>query len=176
MTEPIEETYFNWLCAQVLRVNVPTPSLTFSHLLQLLHRTEFTWSVAGDDNRAEDGLELRYSFLTESHVFPDSVWSSLSCSLFEMLLAFSYRAEFETNMLARDWFWIFMTNLGLSEANDASYTSDADILNVLNCFVWRTYRKNGSGGLFPMNHTRHDQRRLELWYQFFEYLEDQNLV
>ena len=64
MEEPIENLYFNWLYTKVSDVKNQTPTTKFDRLLILLHRTEFVWLLSGDDNRAEDGRDLRIEFLT----------------------------------------------------------------------------------------------------------------
>ena len=59
MDEPIESLYFNWLVAKVTDPHARTPSQTHWKLLRELHSNEFVWHVARDDNRAEDGVNLR---------------------------------------------------------------------------------------------------------------------
>jgi hypothetical protein len=176
MNEPIENLYFNWLYSKVASTEVPTPSLTYLKLFRLLHTSEFVWLVSGDDNRAEDGLELRKQFLRESFIKHETPWIEIECSVLEMLIAFSKRAEFQTDLTAREWFWIFLVNLGLSELNDAASRIDQTVSDVLDVFVWRTYNFDGAGGMFPINNPRRDQRKLEIWYQFCDYLIDQELV
>ena len=174
MNEPLENLYFNWLCAKVMRVENPTPSLTYWDLLRALHGTEFVWLLSGDDNRAADGVELRVEFLIAADIPDHSDWRSQPCGLLEMLIALSRRAEFQSDISAYTWFWEFIENLGLGDCNDAACCSSEDINDVLYQLVWRTYEPNGQGGLFPMEHPKHDQTKVELWYQFFEYLADQN--
>lgn len=173
MNEPIESTYFNWLCAKVMQIENPTPSLTYWNLLRELHNTEFVWLLSGDDNRAEDGLDLRPEFLTASFLKRDSFWENVGCSVLEMLIALARRAEFETDIPAKDWFWTFIDNLGLLDFNDASDENPEIIKEILFRFIWRTYEYNGVGGLFPLRNPEHDQRKVEIWYQFAEYLTDQ---
>lgn len=175
MDEPIEEVYFNWLCAKVMAVKAPTPSLTFWKLFRTLHNTEFVWLVPNDDNRCEDGIDLRHEFLNMYTPDHHPEWLKIGCSIFEMLIAFARRAEFDTDQSAKEWFWIFLENLGLSEFNDAY---DIDMLvvdDILQRFVWRTYDFDGTGGLFPLRNPSHDQRKVELWYQFSEYLVEQEV-
>ncbi len=93
MTEPLENLYFNWLCAKVIHVENPTPSLTYWKLFRELHNFEYVWLISGDDNRAEDGLELRTEFLMEVNLPDDPVWSGVGCSVFEMLIAFSRKCQ-----------------------------------------------------------------------------------
>lgn len=174
MDEPLENLYFNWLCAKVIYVEVPTPSLTFWMLFRKLYSTEYVWLLSGDDNRVEDGLELREEFLTESHIQDDPSWRASACSVFEMLIAFARKAEFNAGETPTFWFWHFLNNLELGEANDASDMSDNDVEQILYNFIWRMYDESGHGGLFPMSNPEHNQKEVEVWYQFCEYLIDIN--
>jgi hypothetical protein len=175
MEEPIENLYFNWLCAKVNRVEVPTPSLTYVKLLRKLFNTEFVWIVSGDDNRVEDGLELRDEFVVETGLeeHSEAPFFDLGCSVLEMLIAFSRRAEFNAGETPQFWFWLMMDNLEISFANDSAYR-EAPVDRRLYNFIWRLYNKNGQGGLFPLQLAPEDQKQVEIWYQFCEWLEDVN--
>jgi len=175
MSEPLEHAYFNWLCAKVVSINTPNPF--YFKMLRVLHNTEFVWVVPGDSHRAEDGLELRYSFLRESGLEEDPEWRALGCSVFEMLVAFSRRCWFQTEIDPKTWFWEFMQNLGLDEMPDSTNPDPVRISNILERFIWRTYQNNGNqGGLFPIRKAKRDQRDVELWYQFFDYLESTDRI
>lgn len=173
--EPIEHSYFNWLCSHVQkRLAISTPSLTHYRLLKQLHQTEYVWLIVGDDNRVEDGVELRLSFLDDTNVEIEQEWFYSGCSVLEMLIAFSKRAEFNTELDSYFWFWHFLENLNLSEYNDCN-DYDFDIVNtILNRFIYREYEPEGFGGLFPMLNPKKDQTKVEIWYQFFEYLNDED--
>ena len=176
MDEPIEELYFKWLYSKVASVEVPTPSLTHWTLLRDLHSIEFVWLVNGDDNRAGDGLDLRGQFLHQSYLPSSSEWMNIGCSVLEMFIGFTRRAEFQTDINARDWFWIFMRNLKLDDLNDAvsdEFNISEIVADVLDQFLWRTYRETGEGGLFPLQEPHQDQRSVELWYQFNYWLDEQ---
>jgi hypothetical protein len=175
LNEPIEEVYFNWLYFKVAYEMNPTPSLTFYTLLRDLHSTEFVWLLSGDDNRAQDGLDIRREFLRESFLGQDSHWMNIGCSVLEMLISLSRKAEFETELTARQWFWIFMTNLELSELSDAQSNISSRVSEILDVFVWRTYQSNGVGGAFPLKQARDDQRQVEIWYQFYAYLNENDI-
>lgn len=168
--EPIEEVYFNWLYSKVASVENPTPSLTYLKLLRQLHQTEFVWIISGDDNRAEDGLELRREFLNQSRMQYDRSWMLVGCSVLEMLVAFAKRAQWETDIPTREWFWIFLQNLHLDGFNDSLEGFGQEVASILDCFIWRTYDHNGNGGMLPLNFSLHDQRKVEIWYQFEEFL------
>ena len=174
MVEPLENLYFNWLCAKVAHVEVPTPSLTYWDLFRHLYTTEFVWLVHGDANRLADGLELRHEFLVEAHLGEERGWRETPCSVLETMIAFARHAEFTAGESVSFWFWRFVENLGLIEANDASDISVEEIETILDDFVWRKYDENGRGGLFPLEHTTKNQREVEIWYQFNEYLVDQD--
>lgn len=175
MLEPLENLYFNWLYAKVHTLKTPTPSLRYDILFQTLHKIEFTWFIPGDDNRAEDGKELRREFLLMGD-FPDDIeWRTLvPCSVFEMLIAFSRRAERNTGTNAKDWFWEFLSNLNLDGADDASGVEPGEIEDTIELMLWRNYRGDGDGGLFPLREPTRDQTKIEIWHQFCDYLVDQN--
>lgn len=172
MREPIENEYFNWLCAKVL----DTRGTMYRELLKLLYSTPFVWSIFGDKNRAEDGLELRLDFLREAQWEPDPLWLEQECSVLEVFIAFSNRAAFQTDIPAKDWFWEFMTNLELNEFRWMTRGQSRNVENTLNIFMSRNYDPNGQGGMFPMRWPNHDQREVEIWYQFNEYLDDRGLL
>ena len=177
MDEPIEEVYFNWLYSKVASIDVsPTPSITYLTLMRDLHASEFIWLLSGDDNRAEEGLDLRTEFFRESFMDQDPPWMSIPCSVLEMLIAFSRRASFETELSSREWFWIFLENLELSELSDNNLCISDVVNERLDPFIWRTYDPHGIGGMFPLDNPKHDQSQLELWYQFCEYVVDKDIL
>lgn len=171
MIEPIENLYFNWLCT---KVTDPRSKLYYD-LLGILHRTEYVWTVYMDENRAHDGLELRNDFYFQTGVEQDLVWESQPCSLLEFFIAFAKRASFQTDFTIRSWFWEFMNNLKLDEYRQVLNSDIKDIDDILYTFVWRQYAINGIGGMFPLRNSYNDQRQVEIWYQFSEYIQDRGL-
>lgn len=173
MTERLEDVYFEWLCSKVLDRNSPR---LYRRLLMILHNTEFIVEVPADRHRAADGVELRQDFMRESYLPRDPLWEELPCSIFELLVAFAQRAAFLTDWPEKKWFWEMMTNLGLDQFRQVSKSDEPIIKEILDIFVTRSYDRFGRGGLFPMNSTRNDQRQIEIYYQFCEYLEYLQLV
>lgn len=171
MSEPIENLYFNWLCAKVTHVKVPTPSNTHWKLLRKLHTTEYVFVLPNDKNRADDGVELRLDFLREARVRDEEPWHHEPCSVLEMLIAFAYRAAFQFDEVTpQEWFWLFLKNMGLADFVDSHYR-EGKATDILERFVWRTYASNGVGGsIFPMRDPPQDQRQVEIWYQLFDYM------
>jgi hypothetical protein len=174
MREPLESAYFNWLCAKVLDRN----SRMYHDLLAFLHRTEFVWmeEVPADQHRAADGIQLRADFCRETHTPKDPIWFQQPCSVFEAFYAFAKRASFQTDIPIRNWFWEFIENLQLDQFRQVSNGDYRIIQNVVDNFMWRRYDQRGNGGLFPMRIAKQDQREVEIWYQFCDYVEDRGLI
>ncbi len=172
MAEPLEEQYFVWLYRQVASVRARNPTRTYWSFIRLLHQKEFDWSVPNDDNRVEDGRDLRYEFASEHGFVLDEDWASLKCSMLEMLIALSRRLSFEAEGETRGWFWELVKNIGLDDYND-NYIQGCDtqlVIFALNRVIDREYEADGHGGLFPLNDSREDQREIELWNQASLYL------
>lgn len=177
MNGPIDESYLQWLYAQSGFTDSLNPSRTNWSLALQLHKKEFVWLVPNDDNRAADGRALRLLFLQENKIRePDPGWLNAGCSMLEMLIGLSLRLHFITSEAPSDWFWKLLENIGIdiSASNDRRWSAglEAEIDNILNRVIWRTYSTNGEGGLFPLPNTDRDQRHVEIWYQMSEYLVD----
>lgn len=174
MSAALDELYFDWLYRKVARSRAKTnPRLNHRNLLHILYTKEFVWLIPNDDNRVEDGKDLRYEFLTaqELHVRPeDRHWLELGCSMLEMLIALAKRFAFEAEGTTKERFWQMLENIGLAEINDSVDISREEVEQVLDRVIWRTYNYNGGGGLFPLVHAERDQRKVELWYQLSAYV------
>lgn len=168
--EPLDELYFKWLYSQVGSVRT-SRSRTYWKLLRQLYTKEFVWIIPNDDNRAEDGRDLRYEFIEDQQLDDvDSNWLGLGCSMLEMLIGLSRRLAFEAEGRPRDWFWHLIKTLGLDDYTDNTDFPYDKVDDVLNRVIWRTYSRNGNGGLFPLHKTTKDQRDVEIWYQLSAYL------
>lgn len=178
MDEPLEERYFQWLYSQIGSVKQRNRARTYWRLAKQLHDTEFVWFVPNDDNRAEDGKELRYEFLHHEGTPIGSVdihWREYGCSMLEMLIALSRRLSFNAEGEPLEWFWILVDkHLGI-RFNDREWSVDAEteVLDTLEVLNWRKYKPSGEGGLFPLQHPNKDQRKVEIWYQMSAYLIEQ---
>lgn len=169
----LDDGYFEWLYSFVGAVRNRNPSRSYWSLLKKLYSTPFHWFVPNDDNRAEDGKELRSEYVwSEEIIQVDQDWLDLECSIFEMLIALSRRLEFESSTSSEEWFWILLENLGIAKYNDKVYTKEIDqkVGKVLDKLNSRKYARNGEGGLFPLKNATKDQRKVELWYQMSSYL------
>ena len=173
MSQPLDDRYFEWLYSLVAAVRNRNPVRSHWRLMRQLYVKEFVWLIPNDDNRAEDGKELRYEFINEQGIDEvDQAWLDLGCSVLEMMIALARRAAFESDDEVVEWFWRFIFNLGLNDHTDIAYNSatEREVDNVLDTVIFRTYDADGLGGLFPLTHPRQDQRKVELWYQLAAYL------
>lgn len=173
MNEAVENAYFNWLCHKVIDTRFTEPSQTYWNLFRAMFGTEFVWTVAMDENRAVDGKDLRKEFILVADIPDNPEWrEGTPCSVLEMLVAFSIRAEGMTDIPYRELFWEFVGNLGLEDYHDACELDTQEImsLQLLDTFIWRTYDYFGRGGICPITHPSKDQRTVDIWYQFCEYV------
>lgn len=170
MSGTLDDQYLPWLYGQVAEVKTRRSSRTYWDLFRQLYSTEFVWFVPNDDNRAEDGRELRSEWAAQEGVGYDPDWLSLGCSFLEMLIGLSRRLTFEAEGDTSAWFWHLINNLELTGFHDRSNFNPQDVDDVTATVIWRTYDEDGNGGLFPLRQPSGDQRKVELWYQLSEYL------
>jgi hypothetical protein len=170
VTEYLDDLYLSWLYSQVGDVKERNQALTYWNLLRQMHSIEFIWLVPNDDNRLQDGRQLRFEFMSEQGVQKVPDWLDRGCSFLEMLVGLSRRLAFEADGHPSTWFWHLISNLGLQTCTD-QFPYDQDEVNErINRVIWRTYDRNGNGGLFPLRRARKDQRNVEIWYQMSAYL------
>ena len=161
MNAQLDEAYFTWLYAHI---DVGEDRWK---LARQLYKKEFVWLIQNDDNRALDGLVLRYEFVDLYPLLPiDLEWLDMGCSMLEMLVALSDRAAFLGEGTPQQWFWEMMENLAIY----SDEPSEELIEEALDKVIWRTYNYDGEGGLFPLENPVKDQRKVEIWYQLNSYL------
>lgn len=170
---PLDEAYLSWLYYQVGPVRSKNRNRTHWSLVRALFKKEFVWNVANDDNRVADGRNLRREFLSDHMVSPrevDPLWLELGCSFLEMLIVVARDFSFESDHPVDECFWEMVENLGLRQYTDARRFPEDRVDEVLDTVIWRRYRPDGVGGLFPLLRAREDQTRVEIWYQLNAYL------
>lgn len=179
MNATLDELYLTWLYSLVGDVESKRPSRTYWSLLSQLFCKEFVWLVPNDDNRLEDGRDLRYEFRDTYEIEEiDPDWMSLGCSFLELLIGLSRRLSFEAEGEPRVWFWHLLEVLDLYQYNDNNYNKGLiyeRIEDILDTVIWRTYDRDGKGGLFPLRNPEKDQRHVEIWYQMNAYLIEHGL-
>lgn len=168
MSSGLDSEYLTWLESQVpVRSN---KRRSYSRLLEQMYCKEFAWFVPNDDNRAEDGRDLRLRFRDETDTKLDSDWANLGCSMLELVLSLAGHLSFELGGGVDRWFWQLIDNIGLANCTDDSPFLPEAVDNALERVIWRTYHRDGRGGLFPLKEASEDQREVELWYQLSAYV------
>lgn len=153
--------YFEWLVGQI-----HTPK-SYQQLFRIMHRTEFHWLVANDDNRIGDALELRHEFLNGRAPRGQDG----PASVLEVLVALSRRLAFIEGSEPEDCAWQLIKNLRLQRYEDPlSAVKVNHIKEILETLIWRNYELSGLGGFFPLRHADRDQRKVEIWYQMNAYV------
>lgn len=171
--DELTNEYFEWMYQLVTN-----SSMSYRKLLFRLYKIDFTYILPMDENREEDGINLRYRFAYEKAYEDEIVAVYLDnrpCSVLEMMIALAIRCE--DNIMANpefgdrtgQWFWIMIKNLGLETMTDFNFSKNRVDLAISN-FLKRDYEKNGKGGLFVVDECSNDFRDMEIWYQMCWYL------
>lgn len=152
--------------------------MSYSSLLYQLYGKPFRWFVDHDDNREADGQELREEYESTFGIEGQVLQLNADASMLEILISLSDHLAFATEDPAADWFWKLIENLELKHYRDSNYGHQAEdeVDRCLETVLNRTYSEDGVGGIFPLRTTRHDQRRIELWYQMQAYLLEGDVV
>ena len=143
----------------------------YTELLDILATTPYEYIVPRDENRLEDGANLRWQYQYYGHInmnFPDEV------SVLEVLVALCdragcYRDPEDIGNPAGYLFWHIIENLGLMGMTDSSinYTRVYDVLDD-----WMTGNYDcQNGGIFCIPGYKGDITKLELWLQMDLYLD-----
>lgn len=152
----------------------------YSILFDILYDTEFTWKLPEDERRASAGRYLRERFEAMEHLSCRDEWTEWPCSFLEMLVALAYSMESilynpEYGESTYIWFWTLMENLGLAALDDDMMLGSPQkqyryVDAVCRQVCERTYDRYGHGGLFPLNSSPEDQRKVEIWFQMQSYI------
>ena len=173
--ERINDEYFEYLC-ELVDTNRYAKQVSYRKLLMHLHNIEFTWFVPHDDNRADDGIQLRRGFAMDRDDMSLLQYIGGPCSVLEMMVALAVRCEktIMDNALMGDrtgqWFWGMIHNLGLSSMRDSNFNRDR-VDDVIARLLNREYEPDGRGGLFTVKNCTYDMRRVEIWCQLSWYLD-----
>lgn len=169
----INNEYFEYLY-ELIDAKRFSKRVAYRKLLMHLHDIEFTWFVPFDDNRADDGIQLRRRFALARNDMTVVDYLLGPCSVLEMMVALAVRCETfmdDTSYGDRtgQWFWGMIHNLGLSPMIDSKF--DRDFVNeVIARLLNREYEPDGTGGLFTIRNCDRDLRTVEIWRQLSWYL------
>lgn len=170
----VNADYFEWMY-DIVCYNRFGKGMTYRKLLTFLHDTEFVYFVPYDENRAVEGIALRYRFCV-IHNCPELEWCLTGpCSVLEMMVALAIRCE-ENLMDDPDkgdrtgqWFWNMIINMGLGSMNDTNF-NEWLVNDVVSRFLNREYDPDGRGGLFRVKGWNRDMRTAEIWHQLMAYI------
>lgn len=175
----IVNEYFEWMYHLVCNEEKYN-KLSYRKLLYFLHSVNYIPRLEMDDNRRIDGIDFRYRFGYENGYSDEYIKRFLDtkeCSVFEMMIALSFRVEeqimsntFYGNRIGQ-WFWGMIVNLGLGQMDDSKFNPDY-CHKVIDRFLSRKYDFNGRGGLFIVNNPKCDMRDVDIWCQFMWYLNE----
>lgn len=171
----LNNAYFDWM----YRLAFPGQNdISYRRLLAYLNNATFYPVIPMDENRAQDGIDLRYRFGHERHYADAEIAcliDSKPCSVLEMMVALAIRIE-ETIMANSElgdrthvWFFEMIESLGCADMTDEKFDRrrvNDIIVNLLD----RNYSRDGRGGLFTIPHSPRDLRTAEIWYQANWYL------
>lgn len=160
----LDYEYYEWLVSQI---HIPTGK-TYGDLFERMHNLEFVWTVPNDDNRVQDGIDLRAEFLEETG---GRKLNLTVVTFLEVLVALSRRVAFTAGGNAEQWAWRLIKNIRLHKMSDPLDGTRVLVVNdILDAVIWRTYHPDGRGGFFPLNNPSEDQTKVEIWYQMNAYV------
>ena len=152
----------------------------YEYLLNALNSSMFYFSIPMDENRMQDGIDLRYRFAFENGYSNDEVTRALnhnrSCSILEMMVALALKGndrilyDYETGNKADYIFKIMLDSLQVLNMTNDNFDSGY-IDYRIDCLLNREYEYNGNGGLFTVENPRKDMRLVDIWYQMNWYLQ-----
>lgn len=175
MKNRIKDQYFTWIYDMVCGDH-RYKGLSYKKLLRYLYQVPFTYTMRLDENRAVDGVDLRYQFGYRCG-YPNQVISRYlddrSCSTLEMIVALAFKIEesIVDDDTTGQWFWNMIVSLGLNHMSDRNF-NEQYVRKVIDIFLNRSYDYNGAGGLFTLEHPPCDLRDEEIWNQAMWYLNE----
>lgn len=170
----INSDYFEWMYDLVCGERF-AESISYRRLLTFLHDVEFVYFIPYDENRAAEGIALRYRYCLV-HDCKELEWCLTGpCSVLEMMLALAIRCE--ENIMddpsmgdrTSQWFWNMITNMGLGGMYDTNFDEQL-VTDVVDRFLRREYEPDGRGGLFRVKDWDRDMRTAEIWHQLMAYI------
>lgn len=175
----LRQEYFEWLYRKVYSVEYYNKQ-SYRELLLYLFNYKFIWYYEMDENRAKNGISLRYRFGYESDYSDDFIRQNLDiydCSVLEMIIALAIDIE-ENIMLdplygdrTGQWFWNMMSSLGIGNQDDSNF-NESHTAKKISIFMTHHYKRNGQGGLFTIHTQDVDMTQHDIWWQALQYVNE----
>ena len=173
--------YLQWLMNQCQLTSEGPEG--YSRLCRIMQSVCFLSLIEFDENRSEEGKDLRYEWAEDTGGDISSLNESLSpytCTMLELILILARRMDYEMMDSQYEagvgkWVMELLGNAGLATfRNDYCEAeqeySENRIRCVLNDIICRRYMRDGEGGFFPLQRSPKDQRTTELLTQMNYYL------
>lgn len=174
LEEQVKSDYFEWMYDLMCEDRF-TRTISYRQLFMFLHDTEFVYFIPYDENRAVDGMTLRYHYCQIHDCEDLEQYLTGPCSVLEMMVALAVRCE-ESIMddptkgdRTSQWFWTMVTNLGLGAQSDDNF-NEWLVNDIVTRFLDRDYEPDGRGGLFTVRGWHRDMRTAEIWHQLMAYI------
>jgi hypothetical protein len=169
----VKSDYFNWIYGLMCDGRF-AENITYKKLFKFLHDVEFEYFVPYDENRAADGIALRYRFCLIHGCEELEKYLTGPCSVLEMMVALAIRCEDivddpDKGDRTSQWFWGMISNLGLNSMTDSIF-NDWLVNDVIARLLERDYEPDGRGGLFTVKGWNRDMRTAEIWHQLMAYI------
>lgn len=148
-----------------------------SNVFAILHDIPFTYVLDRDNNREEDGCDLRneYNIPDGFSVEVEEAFFTHWCSVLEMMIGLAIRVDDEfigdpAEGHPEDFFMEMLENLGLTKFGKRY--CEEDVVNIVQKWLDRRFDKDGRGSPFPVRYDYRDQRELEIWDQTISYINE----
>lgn len=175
------DDYLNWIYTRVI-VDEIYKGLSYEQLFNCLYSMQFRPINPMDENREQDGIDLRYRFADAMGIPYGQIACTIDsrpCSVLEMMAALAFRCEDQimTDDAYGDraswWFFKMLDSLGLIDMDDQNFNRNkvvfvVDRLNNLD------YSSDGKGGLFYIPNSPVNMPKTDIWYQLMAYLKTLN--
>lgn len=165
--DTVLDDYFEWLYSQVI---YGEDGWGYRKLFTMLHDMDFRYSVDYDENRALDGENLRWYYVSDGGDERIMDWED-PCTVLEALVAIALHMENITGeMDIRHWFWRMLDNLDLSWMTDRKFDREY-VYGQISNFLDRDYEPDGRGNIIHIPGYQDDLREVEIWKQICWYLD-----
>lgn len=168
----LEQSYYEWLLELAI-----APTFRYTRLCEELYSIRFYAMNESDQNRASDGLSLRWRFAYLNHI-PQEEYEGLKtghpCSVLEVMVAMAVRCEEEFLATREDYaiphlFYQMLENIGIQTMDDLRYSASV-VRTQIHKTIERDYTPNGRGNFFYIPGYPGDLRTTELWLQMTAYV------
>lgn len=179
MITTLRNDYFEWMYQLVCDDHYIRRS-SYRELCSMLDNLDFEYTIPMDENRYEDGIDLRYRFGYEHELEGSVIATELDyrpCSVLEMMVALALRCEehimtnIDTGDRTSKWFRNMLRSLGLYDITDDNFDYRV-VKEKIDILLNHDYEPDGRGGLFTIRHANYDMRRAEIWKQAMWYFNE----